>query len=276
MDQSEVNQLTQPDRITILISGGNEGEHKQSRCDTRCDVTLVMDQADDVLLQAKAGRLAKAFMGRYERVCVTSPDMNSTFACFHKIAGIVLAAGGSSRFKGPKQLLSWGDETFISQVVKTAMLAGLDPIYVVVGAFQEDVISALKGLPVRIVENIDWQQGQSTSIRAAMEALEQGIHGAMFLLADQPQITPRLIRALMENVYLSGKSIVAPMVNGKRSNPVYFAEIAFNELKTLQGDQGGRALFSKYSPQYVDWLDDRMAMDVDTSEDLAKLRSLFE
>ena len=276
MDQSEVNQLTQPDCIKVIISGKKTGGLEESRGDTGCDVTLVMDQADDVLLQAKAGRLAKAFMGRYERVCVTSPDMNSTLACFHKIAGIVLAAGGSSRFKGPKQLLSWGDETFISQVVKTAMLAGLDPIYVVVGAFQEDVISALKELPVRVVENIDWQQGQSTSIRAAMEALEHGIHGVMFLLADQPQITPRLIRALMENVYLSSRSIVAPMVNGKRSNPVYFSEIAFNELKTLQGDQGGRALFSKYSPQYVDWLDDRMAMDVDTSEDLAKLRSLFE
>ena len=66
-------------------------------------------------------------------------------------------------------------------------------------------------------------------------------------------------------------AVLAPYVLDRRANPVLFDRVTFPDLLKLEGDQGGRAIFSKFSPTYLDWLDERLLMDVDSPDDYRRL-----
>jgi len=99
------------------------------------------------------------------------------------------------------------------------------------------------------------------------------VGGAIFLLADQPQLTSSVIRALVEKHAQGLYPIVAPMVMDRRANPVLFDRLTFPDLLTLEGDVGGRAIFHKYRVEYLPWHDDRLLLDVDTPEMYQRLIS---
>jgi len=145
---------------------------------------------------------------------------------------------------------------------------------VVFGAHRDKLGPLLVEEEVDLIENHEWHKGQSKSIKAGLRDLPDNVGGVIFLLADQPQISPMLIRALMEKAYQTAKPIIAPLIRGERGNPVYFSADMFDLLKTIEGDQGGRAIFSKVTPFYFDWHDQSMLIDVDTETDLRQLREL--
>jgi molybdenum cofactor cytidylyltransferase len=97
------------------------------------------------------------------------------------------------------------------------------------------------------------------------------VGGAIFLLADQPQVTPQIIRALVERHAQNMSAIVAPLAGDRRANPVLFDRETFQDLLGLSGDVGGRALFTKYAVDYVPWHDESLLLDVDTEDDYRKL-----
>ncbi len=174
----------------------------------------------------------------------------------------------------PKQLLTWGGETFVSKVAHSALAAGLSPVIVVLGAYAERVRASLQGVPVECIVNLDWESGQSTSIRAGLESLPERNGAAVFLLADQPQVPVELIRKLVETHAAELPALTAPLVSGRRANPVLFDRITYPALVKLTGDMGGRALFaegSAYKPAWVSWDDPRLLFDVDTPEDYQSL-----
>jgi len=233
---------------------------------------LLINQADNDLLQAVGGHLASDLLQIYSRVGISSlGKMGEVYASYHPVAGVILAAGASLRYKTPKQLLPWHGGTFISQVVNTALISGLDPVEVIVGAYQNEVIKALGSLPVKVIINSNWQSGQSSSVKAGLGGLSGSSGGAIFLMADQPQISVSLIRSLVECAYTSGNPAITPLIDGKRSTPVYFSRETFHDLQRIDGDKGGRVLFSKYHPEYVKRVDNLMALDVDNPEDYVKL-----
>ena len=187
------------------------------------------------------------------------------------VAGIILAAGASRRMGRSKQLLLWRGKPFICQVAHTALDAGLAPAVVVTGAEADDVRAALAGVPVEIVHNPGWAEGQSTSVRMGLQALSPETTAAIFLLADQPHIPVELVRALAERHAQTQPPIVAPMIEGRRGNPVLFDRSTFPDLMSLRGDAGGRLLFSRYSITAVPWDDASLLLDVDTLEDYQRL-----
>ncbi|MEA3351240.1 MAG: nucleotidyltransferase family protein [Chloroflexota bacterium] len=194
----------------------------------------------------------------------------------NSVAGIVLAAGGASRFGEPKQLLLWHGRALVWHVADKAVEAGLSPVIVVGGDYMESLRSSLAGLAVSLIHNPHWKQGQSTSVRAGVGAVPASGMGAMLLLADQPQIPVTLIRKLMQIHASDGAPIVAPRVQNQRANPVLFDRVVFDDLMKLSGDIGGRKLFSKYKPEWVTWHDTSILLDVDTREDYRELLDLDE
>lgn len=190
-------------------------------------------------------------------------------------AGVILAAGGSKRMGCPKQLLNWQGIPFIAQVAQNALEAGLKPLIVVTGADQELIEGAVRHLPVQFVNNPDWASGLSSSMKVGLRALPQHCDSVVFLLSDQPQISPLLIRQLLERYAKNRAPITAPMVGGRRGNPVLFGSTTFNALMQVQGDQGGRAVFSQYDVDWLPWVDDRILMDVDRIGDEQALWDAF-
>jgi molybdenum cofactor cytidylyltransferase len=192
------------------------------------------------------------------------------------VAGLVLAAGGSKRIGQPKQMLDWNGQPFVRVVAQTALSSGLHPVYVVVGAHAEKVEAALDGLDIEIVKNMQWAEGQSTSVRAGIQHLSPETQAVVMMLVDQPHIPPPLIEALVEAHASMVSPIVATMVEHRRGNPVLFDRITFDDLVAIEGDVGGRKIFSRYKIHYVPWLDARIGLDVDTMEDYQRLLDAWE
>jgi len=266
---------------------------------------IVLNQADTPELQSAAHGMSHALLSSFDSVVVASLKEEKIFAVHEPIAGIILAAGESSRYGQPKQLLDWKGEPFVRAVAKTALDAGLSPVIVVTGANAEQVENAVKDLNVVTVRNEEWRSGQASSIREGILALTQpppslpqirqenpgfqskissvvfgggarraeGVGGAIFLLVDQPQVTSSVIRALMEKHAEGLYRVIAPMVIDRRGNPVLFDRSTFADLLTLEGDVGGRAIFHKHRVEYLPWHDDALLLDVDTPEHYQRLIS---
>jgi molybdenum cofactor cytidylyltransferase len=238
--------------------------------------TSLLNQADTHELQSVARGMASSLLSNFHSVVISSLAQERIFAVHERVAGIILAAGESTRFGKAKQLLDWKGEPFVHAVARTALEAGLSPVIVVTGANSEQVAAALNDLDVILVRNDEWKSGQSSSIKAGVkEIIASGSEAGagIFLLTDQPQITSSIIQALVEKHAEGLYPIVAPMVLDQRANPVLFDRIAFNDLLGIEGDVGGRAIFHKYPVEYLPWHDDRMLLDVDTPEHYQRLIS---
>jgi molybdenum cofactor cytidylyltransferase len=234
----------------------------------------ILNQADSAELKGLAQGIAASIRTSYDAVLVATAQEDIVHAVFEPTAGIVLAAGGASRFGRPKQLLDWHGEPLVRASARAALEAGLDPVLVVTGSHFGEVEAAVAGLPVVLARNPDWEQGQSSSIRVGLAACPPPTGSAVFLLADQPFITPGLIRALVDAHASESAGIVAPLIReDRRGNPVLFDREMFTDLRALEGDSGGRALFGQHRVRYVDWHDDRILRDIDTEEDYRRLQS---
>jgi molybdenum cofactor cytidylyltransferase len=253
--------------------------------------SALLNQADTPELQSLARGMAQSLLATYHSVIISNLKEETILAVHEPIAAIVLAAGQSARFGQPKQLLDWHGQPFVRAVAQNALDAGLSPVVVVTGANAEKVGAAVMDMDVKVVKNDEWNNGQASSIKVGVLSLpsaslratspkspgfEEGwgaVGGAVFLLADQPQITSAVIRALVEKHAEGLYPIVAPMVLDRRANPVLFDRGTFSDLTTLEGDVGGRAIFHKHRVEYLPWHDDSLLLDVDTPEHYQRLIS---
>lgn len=193
----------------------------------------------------------------------------------NQIAGIILAAGAAARMGQPKQLLDWCGQPLVRAVAAEALAAQLAHVLVVLGSAAGAVVQALAGLPLTLVCNPDYAQGQSTSLRAGMAALPEGVDAAVMLLVDQPFVSAAIIDRLIEEWHRSRAPIVQPVYRGQPGNPVLFARALFSELLTVRGDRGARELIRANPARvlHVAFDDDRPLFDIDTPEAYAAARA---
>jgi molybdenum cofactor cytidylyltransferase len=252
---------------------------------------VLLNQADSVELQVQARVLADRLIKSFDSVAIAALQKDSTEENNHnkifdgsessissvveRTSGIILAAGGSSRFGQPKQLLTWRGQPLIRHVAEVAIEEGLQPVVVVLGASASEIEPVIKELPLRIVINSEWPEGISSSIKAGLQVLPQNCGAAIFFQADQPQIPSELIKLLVETHQKRLDPIVAPIIRGQRGNPVLFDASTFPVLLELEGDIGGRALFKRFLPRWVEWDDTAILVDVDSPEDYQKLLHLY-
>ncbi|NJN80478.1 MAG: putative selenium-dependent hydroxylase accessory protein YqeC [Anaerolineales bacterium] len=234
----------------------------------------LLNQADTPELQSLGGNMAKQLLNHFDSVLVGSLHADN-FHTFEKTAGIILAAGDSTRFGSPKQLLDWKGKPFVRHVTETALRASLEPVLVISGIHHAEIESCLQGLPVTVIQNLNHKDGQSESIKLGIKNLPNTIGSNIFLLADQPQIPVEVIQALKEKHTQTLSPIIAPLVlEERRANAVLFDKVAFPDLLQLTGDVGGRAIFDKHRVEYLPWHDDILIFDVDTKEDYERLKGL--
>ncbi|OAN45475.1 4-diphosphocytidyl-2C-methyl-D-erythritol kinase [Chloroflexus islandicus] len=186
-----------------------------------------------------------------------------------KIAGLLLAAGQSTRMGQPKQLLDWQGRPLVAHIAAEALASQLAGLTVVVGAAEAQVRAALRDLPVQIVTNPAYAEGLGSSLGAGLRALPADADAAMVVLVDQPLVTARLMNELID-AYRTAPATLAlvPVYRGQRGNPVIVAAALFAELQTLRGDTGARAVFNRYAGQII-WYetnDPAVVTDADTPE----------
>jgi molybdenum cofactor cytidylyltransferase len=142
---------------------------------------------------------------------------------------------------------------------------------VVSGNASTDTIAALAGLNVSVVENPDFRNGLSTSLKCGLRALPEGRDGAIVLLGDMPAVTPALIEKLIAAFDpAEGRAICVATYQGKRGNPVLWARQFFPDMLQLEGDVGAKHLMANNSELVceVEAADDAPLIDIDTPEAL--------
>jgi CTP:molybdopterin cytidylyltransferase MocA len=188
-------------------------------------------------------------------------------------AGIVLAAGSSTRLEGPKQLLDFKRKPLVSYAIESAQMAGLAPIVLVVGDHEDAIRQAVEAYDIKIVRNPNPDLGQSSSLQIGLNGISSNVEAVIFLLADMPLISAELIIEMILRHRKGLSPIIVPYAGGRRGNPVLFDRITFEKLLQIKGDRGGRDIFSAFTHEQLEW-DDSIHFDVDTPEDLDKLRGL--
>ncbi len=190
------------------------------------------------------------------------------------IGGVVLAAGGASRFGSPKQLAELDGVALLQHAVD-AMLAvpAVDPIVVVLGAEAARVRQAVDFGDARAVECPDWQEGMAASLRCGVEAAGD-CDWVLVTLGDQPRVTPQVIAAVMDHAESApaGTAAVRATYDGVAGHPVALARAILPQVAQLRGDVGARELLGHATVRTFEAAHLCDPGDVDTPQDLEALR----
>jgi molybdenum cofactor cytidylyltransferase len=182
------------------------------------------------------------------------------------VAGLVLAGGGSKRLGRPKQLLPYGHSTLLDHVLTVARQCRFDQLLCVLGPGSCDVRAAVDLNGVQVVENSEFGEGCSSSIAAALEALDPRTDVLVLMLGDQPGVRASAVARLVAG--RGDAPLAACAYSDGRGHPLAFARSTFGELATLHGDKGVWKLLDRYGSQVVDAeIDGLIPRDVDTWED---------
>src|ERR1700736_497967 len=187
-----------------------------------------------------------------------------------RISAIVLAAGEAARFGQCKQLMRLGDKPLLQHVIDNLAQSKIDEVVVVLGARADEIREQIQLGKASAILNPDYANGMSTSIQAGLRAIDAD--AAMIVLADQPLVTSRTLDALIDEYRRSKPSVVIPTFNGFRGNPVIVDRSLFDEMMTIRGDVGCRAIFGNH-PVHMLPVDDRgVVTDIDTMEEYERVR----
>jgi len=195
-------------------------------------------------LELAADDLAAMGVGGLLRDTGDRPEPRTTATPGPRVAGLVLAAGSSTRMgEANKLLLEVEGEAMVRRVARTAREAGLDPVVVVTGHEGREVAQAVADLGVETVENPNHREGLSTSLAAGLAALPEDHDAAAVLLGDMPFVRPETIQTLVAaHRPETGASICVPVHRGKRGNPVLWARRHWTRMQAVEGDRGARTL----------------------------------
>lgn len=185
-----------------------------------------------------------------------------------RVAGLVLAAGGSRRLGRPKQLLGYRGTTLLRVITGEICESCCDRVAVVLGAHAGSIAPTLDGLPVAQLANVLWSEGIASSIRcAAGWAIQAACDALVLAVCDQPRLTAAHVDALI-GAHRETGGAVASRYGDRPGVPAIFPARDYPRLCALTGDEGARRLLR--GVHHVDWPDG--AHDVDTPEDGAALR----
>jgi len=190
------------------------------------------------------------------------------------IGAVILAAGGSSRFGQPKQLLQFRGKTLIRTIIDAAFEAGCSPVVVVIGSNAETIHCEVAHTNVLEVRNTNWQRGIGSSIRSGLQALTDhasDVQAILLLVCDQPTVTALFIERLIATHEATKKNIVASTYANTVGVPALFDRSFFKELLALGDEAGAKSIILQNPERVAQFAFSEGAIDIDTWEDWKEL-----
>ena len=188
-----------------------------------------------------------------------------------RVAGVVLAAGASTRL-GTNKLLLWLDsEPLVRRVARLALEAGLSPVVVVLGHETERVAAALDGLAVETVVNPAFGAGMAGSLKLGIARVPADCAAAVVLLADMPFVTAAMVAALVARFRGGTEPLVLSLYGEVQAPPTLYARTLFPALAEA-GDGGGRQVVLDHRSEAAELRWPAAALvDIDHPADAARL-----
>jgi molybdenum cofactor cytidylyltransferase len=182
------------------------------------------------------------------------------------VTGLVLGAGGSKRLGRPKQLLPYGDRTLLEHTLDTARACNFNQLVVPIGGAADEVRERVDLTGAEVVVNYAYGSGCSSSIAAALSAVDPRCEVLVLMLGDQPGVTPATVQTLLDG--RGDAPLAVCRYDDGRGHPLAFDRSAFAQLADLHGDKGVWRLLDERADDVVDVpVAGPVPLDVDTPED---------
>lgn len=190
------------------------------------------------------------------------------------IAGVVLAAGSSSRMGTNKLLLRLGRESVLRRAVRRVAEAGLDPVVVVLGHEPDRAFAELVGFRCRAIVNPDHARGMNTSLGAGIAAVPPDAIAALVALADMPLVTAGMMAELVQRYRHGQAPLVVSEYGGIVAPPMLYDRELFGELTGLAGEGCGKRVVKRHRAEalLVPWPVAALA-DLDEPVDYERIRA---
>jgi molybdenum cofactor cytidylyltransferase len=195
-----------------------------------------------------------------------------------RIAGVVLAAGTSSRMGQNKLLLPIGGVSMLRRAVAAAGDGGLDPVLVVLGHQSERALEELAGISCTPILNTEYARGMNSSVRAGISAVRPDASGAVLMLADMPFVSAGMVRRLVDRYRATRAKLVVSIYGEVLAPPIFYRRDLFSELgDTLDGDGCGKRVMKRHRSDAVEicW-PYSLLTDLDLQEDLERVRAQLD
>ncbi|MBP3853513.1 MAG: NTP transferase domain-containing protein [Erysipelotrichaceae bacterium] len=191
-----------------------------------------------------------------------------------KYAGLIVAAGMSTRMKECKQLMKWGDYTFIEHIVRRFLLAGVDKIVVVTGYRFREVEDVLKEYPVTFVRNMQYEHTQMfDSVKMGLKEFVGHSYRIFFCPVDVPLFSLDTLREEMKQK----EDVVFPISGHKIGHPVLISSDRIEEILKDPGTRGLKGALDSLGKEKICYLpvsDKLAAVDADTMEDIQRMKQI--
>lgn len=192
------------------------------------------------------------------------------------IAGILLAAGTSSRMGSNKLFFNLNGESVLRAAVRRALAGGLSPLTVVLGHESDKAWREIEDLPCQWALNPLYEQGITSSLKAGVIAVQPEARAAMVLLADMPFVTPEMIAAMIARYRATAAPLVISDYEGVNAPPMLYDRSLFPELLAMTAEGCGRQVVKRHrsEAEVLSWPAAALA-DLDVPDDYERvIRSL--
>ncbi|WP_271711546.1 nucleotidyltransferase family protein [Marinigracilibium pacificum] len=189
---------------------------------------------------------------------------------------MILAAGSSSRLGYPKQLVQFQDKPLLQHVIDVAESLPFTVKTLVLGANSNEIRSIINPKSFKLVLNDDWRKGMATSIQSGLKKsleIKPELEHIMILLSDQPFINTQKLNEIIETQLNSQNNSTFSEYNGQIGVPAIFSKELFNDLMSLEGDQGAKKLIIRDNIKYNTVRFEDGVFDIDTQEDVETLNT---
>ncbi|HET9181619.1 MAG TPA: nucleotidyltransferase family protein [Candidatus Angelobacter sp.] len=191
-------------------------------------------------------------------------------------AGVILAAGASSRMGRDKALLPWQGGTFLSAAIQ-ALQRETDFVIVIAGQNASTLEPVIYANAAFLVVNPHPELGQMSSLQRGLEeVLNRGRDAAVITLVDRPAPSPQTIRRIKEAFLAAGDNFWAavPDYSGKHGHPIVVSREMIEAFLRVPATSSARDVEHAHQQHmlYVSVDDPMVAINVNTEEDYEKLR----
>ncbi|MBI3667221.1 MAG: nucleotidyltransferase family protein [Acidobacteria bacterium] len=188
-------------------------------------------------------------------------------------AGIILAAGESSRMGRDKALLDYGGATFLEHLIRL-FLPRVSPVVVVLGHHAAEIRGALAPRPgLQVVINKGYQAGQLSSLQTGIRALPAASPAALVTLVDHQSVAAATIDAMLDRFRSAAPALVIPRCQGRRGHPVLFSRRLLDEILALPPSASAKQVVHAHQQDtsYLDVNDPGVWRDIDSPADYKTL-----
>jgi len=198
------------------------------------------------------------------------------------VVAVVLAAGNSARLGQPKQLAPINGRPALAYTLDALRASAVDGITLVLGHRADEIAAALDLTGVTVVQNLNYAEGQSTSVKAGVKSLGPDVGAALMTVGDQPTLSPQVVDAIISAYRATGGPWIVPVYRtpdggGDWGNPVLLSHASWHWLDMLKGDTGARTVLRKQMDMVLELVVDApVPIDIDTPEDYARVRAMLE